>query len=242
MGNERRLTTQYERFANAYARHAAVSPYNVRYERPAMQAALGDVRAKIVLEAGCASGESTALLLAAGAAQVIALDASAALLDLVRARFDGRVRAVCADLSRPLGVIEGASVDVVFSSLTLHYLADWTVTLAEFRRVLVPGGTLLFSTHHPAMTVPLVENYFATQLVRDVWSMDGAQVEVSYYHRPLQAIVDAVRDAGFSLERMLEPRLEPAAAAEAGSAEAEAGFARLARAPWFLIVRATKPA
>ncbi len=45
---------------------------------------------------------------------------------------------------------EAGSFDLVFSSLTLHYVKDWGATLSEMRRVLAPGGDIVLSTHHPA--------------------------------------------------------------------------------------------
>jgi SAM-dependent methyltransferase len=226
----------YEEFAVAYARHTAANSYNTRYERPAMHAELGDIHGKAVLDAACASGEHTKLLLEAGAARVIAVDASQALVDIARSRFDNRVQVVCADLTAPMTFAREASFDVVFSSLTLHYFERWEPTLREFFRVLVPGGLLLFSTHHPAMTGPRVQNYHATQLVVNTWKVDGNETEVRFYHRPLQAILDLVIGAGFRIERVVEPRLTTQA-----SDVDDQTFATLSTKPWFLIVRAEKP-
>lgn len=226
----------YEDFAAAYARHAAVSPYNARYERPAMHAVLGNIHGKTVLDAACASGEHTKLLLEAGAAHVVAVDASRSLVDITQSRFDNRVQAVCADLTAPLTFAQDASIDVVFSSLTLHYFEKWEPILREFFRVLVSGGSLLFSTHHPAITEPSVRNYHETQLVVENWNIDGSEAEVRFYHRPLQAILSPVVRAGFRIDSVVEPRL----ATQAPEVDDET-YARLSTKPWFLIVRAEKP-
>ncbi|MEO6913245.1 MAG: class I SAM-dependent methyltransferase [Candidatus Baltobacteraceae bacterium] len=224
--------SDYDAFAAEYAAHAAVSIYNAGYERPAMQALFGDLRGLRVLDAGCAAGEHSAHLLQCGA-EVIAIDRSAAMIAMVRARFGDRIQTHCADLEQPLPFLEDGSVDLVFSSLTLHYLQEWGGVLAEFRRVVRPGGRLLFSTHHPAMTAPLVSNYFATQLVIDRWKIGARDVEVTFYHRPLQTIIDALIIAGFSLRSLIEPRLtaRPPLASNAD-------FERLAHNPWFLIIDA----
>ena len=54
---------------------------------------------------------------------------------------------VCADMGRlPLA---DASVDMIWSNLALHWLTPPDSAFAEFRRVLKPGGLLMFSTLGP---------------------------------------------------------------------------------------------
>jgi 2-polyprenyl-3-methyl-5-hydroxy-6-metoxy-1,4-benzoquinol methylase len=47
---------QYQGHAEAYARHAAVSPYNAGIDRPTVLALLGDVDGLRILDAGCGPG------------------------------------------------------------------------------------------------------------------------------------------------------------------------------------------
>ncbi|MGZ3518271.1 MAG: class I SAM-dependent methyltransferase [Vulcanimicrobiaceae bacterium] len=225
----------YDTHAHEYAVHTATNVYNTHYERPALQAQLGDVRGKRVLDAGCASGEHTALLLERGA-EVTAVDASASLVAIVRERFGRRVRAERADLREPLTFLDDASIDIVMSSLTLHYLEDWSLPLREFARVLVPGGRLVLSTHHPSMTAPMATNYFRTELVNDVWRMNGHDVEVQFFHRPMEAIVTPFLNAGFTLDALVEPHL-----AEPDPAIPPQTYERLSSEPTFLILKAHRP-
>lgn len=224
--------SSYDAFAREYAAHAAASPYNAKYERPAMQGRLGDVRGKRVLDAACAAGEHAALLLERGA-YVVAVDTSAALIGMVGERFGDAVETHCADLREPLTFLPADSIDIVFSSLTMHYLEDWTVALREFARVLVPGGRVLISTHHPAMTAPLVNGYFETQLVCEKWRIGERDVDVQFYHRSLETIVAAIVGAGFIVDAIAEPHLmhpDPAIPA--------VDYERLSSEPWFIIVDA----
>lgn len=223
--------------ARAYAAHSAQNFCNAKYERPALLAMLGDVRGMSVLDAGCAAGEYAAYLLAHGA-HVTAIDASAAMTDIVKERFGERVTAKQHDLREPLTWSSDGAFDVVLSSLTLHYLRDWSVPLAEFHRVLKPGGTLLVSTHHPLMTYSLfrdaIGSYFDTVLVRDSWDIGGTPHDVCFYHRPLQDVAGALLHAGFSIERIVEPCLtEPQPGMDAQ------WFERLRTQPWFLIIEAS---
>jgi SAM-dependent methyltransferase len=220
--------------AAAYARVSAANVANAAYERPAVRALLGDVRALDVLDAGCAAGEHAAWLAGHGA-RVVALDASEPMVRLARERVGERARVMRADLAAPLP-FAGAAFDAVLSSLTLHYLADWAAPLRELARVLRPGGRLVLSTHHPYLTLDLVEDYHAVQLVREAWSGFGDEpVAMQFYHRPLQRIVNDVVAAGFVLHGLHEP--QPVSdAGEGGAALAE----RFRTRPGFLIVDARR--
>lgn len=222
----------YEAGARDYERHADSSLHNAGYERPAMLQILGDVAGLRIIDAGCAAGYYSAAF-AAKASSVIALDVSAEMIRLVDEKQLPNVEARVHDLSEPLAWIGDATVDLIVSSLTMHYLASWNMTLREFYRVLVPAGRLVISTHHPAMTAPLVDDYFEVQDVRDKWTIGGIPREVTFYHRPMSTVVNELISARFTLRRLIEPRLE----SRAGATDEER---RLATRPWFLILDAVK--
>lgn len=80
----------------------------------------------------------------------IALDFSLAMLPRpgwLAGLVGARELAVCADLAR-LPLAEG-SVDLVWSNMALHWLTDPMPAFREFRRVLAPGGLVMFSTLGP---------------------------------------------------------------------------------------------
>jgi len=100
---------------------------------------------------------------------------------------------------------------VVVASLVLHYLADWRAPLAELRRVLTQGGTVTFSSHHPAMDWPLHSpgNYFAIIQVTETWQKRGQPFDVTFWRRPLTAITAAISEAGFVIDQLVEPAPRP---------------------------------
>jgi len=230
-------TFNYDDIADVYAARVDAAPYNALYERPAVLDLLPPLADTRVLDAGCGAGWYAAELARRGAF-VTAIDSSASMIRHARERFkspalrSSHVDLRIADLGQPLSFAADASFDGIVSSLVLHYLRDWELTLAEFRRVLEPNGWLVFSTHHPAAEAVRLgtQNYLEVEAVEDYWKWVGT---VRYYRRPLCAIVDALTAAGFAIDRLVEPlptdefrRLKPDA------------YERLQRQPDFLLVRA----
>jgi malonyl-CoA O-methyltransferase len=112
----------------------------------------------VVLDVGCGTGHSArALKERYPRAQVVALDLSEGMLHEARQRQSWRRKfaRVCGDAMRlPLA---SASVDLVFSSLTLQWCTDLDAAFAEFRRVLRPRGLVNFTTFGPDTLVELRE-------------------------------------------------------------------------------------
>lgn len=102
-----------------------------------------------VLDAGCGSGRVTEELVArVPEGRVVALDASASMLDEARRRLRShadRVRFVRADLlaldRRTLG--GDAPVDAVLSTATLHWITDHDRVFANLAAVMRPGAQLV---------------------------------------------------------------------------------------------------
>lgn len=224
----------YDPVAERYAAGSDDAPYNALYERPAMMALLPDVAGARVLDAGCGAGWYAQQLAARGA-RVTAVDASARMVDHARTRLGEAADLRVADLDQPLPFTDGA-FDGIVSGLALEHVRDWDAAFAELRRVLAPGGWLLFSTQHPAFTGArlALPQYLEVVPVRERWGWIGATMP-TFYHRPLSATVNALADAGFAIDRLEEPlpndefaRLHPD------------DYARLLRQPGFIIFRARR--
>ena len=227
----------YEEMAEYYFSYVDRKPFNAYYERPATLSLLPEVAGKRVLDAGGAAGWYTQWLLEKGA-EVTAVDFSAGMIEMTRKRVGERAQIIRADLNEPLDFMAKESCDIVLSSLALHYLKDWTLVMSEFHRILAKGGRLIFSVHHPFMdfTVFQRDNYFLTELLDDEWETQKGKVKVQFYRRPLSQILSAVLEAGFLLEKVLEPMPTE----EFKSAQPDA-YRRLIHKPQFLFLRARKP-
>jgi len=104
-------------------------------------------RFPVVLDAGCGWGRALQFLKQSFRPDhLIGIDIDAALVARAQRRAAAEGLAVdlrVGDVSR-LDLAE-ESVDLVFCHQTFHHLVDQERALAEFRRVLRPGGTLLFA-------------------------------------------------------------------------------------------------
>jgi len=195
----------YDGFARAYAHRNETNPFNALYERPAILDLAGEVSGLRVLDAGCGAGLHAAALIDRGAT-VTGVDLSEALLDVARERLGPEVPLHRADLGRPLAFPDDA-FDLVLSSLVMHYLAEWEPTLREFHRVLVRGGRVVMSTHHPLMAARVTgsDDYLGTYTFTEDWEQDGRTMSMRFWHRPLRAMLTAFTAAGFTVEDIVEP-------------------------------------
>jgi SAM-dependent methyltransferase len=225
-----RTAAQYDAMARAYSDFNAVNAANAHYERPATMALLGDLAGKRVLEAGCGGGTLTEWMIEKGAL-VTAFDVSGEMAALTSERVGDRADIRQHDLQDPLAFAADGSSDVVVASLVLHYLRDWEPVLAEFRRVLAPSGLVVFSTHHPSWDwqVHSPENYFAIKQVSETWMRGGEPFEVTFWRRPLRAMVGAVRGAGLLIEDLVEAEPLP----ELAEKDPES-YEQLRTSPFFL--------
>jgi len=226
----------YEALADGYAKWAMTKAHNAYYERPAMLSLLPDVDGLRVLDAGCGPGIYAEWLLDRGA-DVVCVDASPRMLAHTRDLVGDRAVVIEADLGGPLDFLDDSDFDLVIAPLVIDYLSDWPAAFAEFYRVLKPGGRFVASKEHPASdyTQRLASNYFKKHLISAVWRGFDKPVEVTAWHRPLQDLINSLADAGFRIERLVEPLPVPEFKEEDPD-----DYEKLLRWPGFLCVRAVK--
>jgi len=105
--------------------------------------ALGDLRGRLVLDAGCGGGLVARELAAAGAT-VVGMDRSGGSLRVARRAVATPLRPVQARLERLPFADE--AFQVVVAADVLEHVPDLPAAMAELARVLAPGGSLVFDT------------------------------------------------------------------------------------------------
>lgn len=209
------------------------SVYNSDYERPAMMRQIPtELENKHVLDAGCAAGWYSEQFINRGA-NVVAIDSSPNMIEAAKRRLGANATVLNMSLEEKLPFAD-ATFDYIVSSLVLHYIKDWTFTFQQFKRILKPNGMLLYSVHHPFMDRRLSksDDYFATELIVDKWKKGGKLVEVPFYRRPQQEIVNTTLKY-FSLSELIEP--QPTKSCYVKEPDQ---YEKLMKNPHFLIIKA----
>ncbi|MFB6173247.1 MAG: class I SAM-dependent methyltransferase [Halobacteriales archaeon] len=170
-----------------------------------------DVTGTEMLELGCGGGQC-AVALAKRGADVTGVDISAEQLGYARARaaeHDVAVGFVQGDVT-DLGVA-GQVFDVAYNAWVFQWVGDLDACFEETYRVLRDGGRFVFSLPHPVYTLAdpethrVEESYFDTG--RRVTANEDGPDQVTYRHA-VGDVHNALVDAGFRVERLLEPGSE----------------------------------
>ena len=168
-----------------------------------------------ILDLGAGTGFfSSALLKRYRKADVVALDIAENMLQQVRSRgsWFRKPRCVCADgESLPFA---DDSFNLIFSNLMLQWCVDLEATLTELRRVLAPGGLLMFTTFGPDTLMELRASWEAVDgfthvnsfvdmhdvgdsLMNTRWAepvMDSERITVTY--RELSTLMQDLKQIG----------------------------------------------
>lgn len=165
--------------------------------RPFRQRVIGAAEGR-VLEIGCGSGLNLPLY-GAAVRTVIALDPSAELLRMARDRAVGAsIPVELLEASAEAMPIDTGSVDTVVTTWTLCSIADAPRALAELRRVLKPGGALLFVEHGRAPE-PGVARW--QDRLDPLWHRVAGGCHLN---RKMDALIT---DNGFSIDTLVNTRL-----------------------------------
>jgi malonyl-CoA O-methyltransferase len=202
----------YELWAETYP-PVAHNPL-MRVEQDVVEPLLAHLRSTRALDVGTGSGRYVPLLQATGAAMVLGLDFSLAMLKRGAGASPGAGRPrVCGDACR-LPFTRGA-FDLINASLMVGDVADLGLWSREMARVLTNGGHLVYSDFHPS--------WAQRGWSRTFRSADGALHDVSFNPHAIEDHLTALERAGLRVRAIREPRF---AAPRGGSDPGIAAFRR----------------
>jgi SAM-dependent methyltransferase len=183
-------------------------------EWPVLQSMLPPLAGARVLDLGCGFGAFARWAREMGAASVLGVDRSKNMLARARAQTqDPGVTYSLTDIAHL--ALSDPAFDLVYSSLTLHYIVDFGALCGAIRGLLVPGGHLVFSVEHPLFTAPRQPGWRTEPDGAKVWPINDYLLEglrvtawitpgVVKYHRTVASYVNSLLAHGFQLVRLEE--------------------------------------
>jgi SAM-dependent methyltransferase len=209
---------------------------------------LGDVAGQRAIVLGCGGGQDC-IALAKRGATVIGVDLSDKQVEYGRrlAEREGVMVTLMQGNVEELRGIDDETHDIALSLHAMNYVERADRAFEEAYRVLRRGGLFVLSVHHPmdgslsdAPPYAVEKRYWDEQ--RD-WQWDFSEAKASArmrsWYRPVSAWFELLTDAGFRVERLLEP--PPVADSDEpwrwlGSTKDKAELI-----PYTLIMKAVKP-
>ncbi len=168
-----------------------------------------------VLDIGTGEGQ-VARVLAAQGSRVVGIDPFVGQIDTAVVRAGGPAYLLAEAAGLPFA---DASFDAAVACLVFEHIDDVDGAIGEVARVVRPGGRFVFLLNHPLLQTP-GSGWIDDQILdppEQYWRIgpyldEQATIEevqkdvfVRFIHRPLSRYVNALADAGLTLERMLEP-------------------------------------
>ncbi|MGC1208874.1 MAG: methyltransferase domain-containing protein [Ornithinimicrobium sp.] len=187
----------------AFAARVNAPGLNSLHERPAVLELIGDVGSQRIADLGCGAGNYLVELARRGA-QVTGVDGSQALVAHAHMAAGVGAQVVHHDLEQPLAFLNDHSQDGVLCALVLHHLNDRPQFLKEVHRILRPGGWLVVSSTHPTADWGRFGGSYFDQ--RWVTRPLDDRYSIEYQLIPLSILVNELLDAGFVLDKMIEPQ------------------------------------
>ncbi len=200
--------------------------------RPSMFRLVRTFRKKDILEVGCGNGYLGPIFIRAGANRVLMMDISKDNLKIAQNRNKSKkVKFLNHDATRKWP-LRPSTFDVVYSDMMLNEVKNIKVPIEESYRCLRKGGQLVIAVTHPAWdlfeyarrtfegsspTIPEAGPYFERKYCEYIMSTNslGAKYSehykrnfaVEHFQRPLSDYFDHLINAGFKVERLVEPEL-----------------------------------
>jgi ubiquinone/menaquinone biosynthesis C-methylase UbiE len=250
------VRSQWEENAELYANLIADSgtPHHKEILNPSVEALLGPVSGKHLLDAGCGEGYLSRYYASKGAI-VTGVDFSEKMIEIAKEKSgDSPVKFQVGNLC-DLKEFSDSDFDMILCNLVLLNVSCLTESMVGFSRILKQGGILVFSIVHPAFNFYgpgawemgeknpktnrreglyfKIDQYTDEKVYERYWrTREGEKFPepMTFYHRTITTYFTELMNAGFQIEVIDEPLPDAK----------NAFFDRERRIPFFLVVKASK--
>lgn len=184
---------------------------------PTLKKLLPDLKGLNILDLGCGYGWHCIYAKEKGAKKVIGIDISDKMLDVAKEKSKGL------EIEYHQGTlfeqaIQHESLDLILSSLVIHYIQDYESLVKEIHALLKVGGEFIFNVEHPTFTAAgsqdweydedgkvkhfPVDNYYYEGKREAIFLGE----KVTKYHRTLTTYIMTLLDNNFSIEAVVEAK------------------------------------
>lgn len=206
-------------FSQYIAKRRRGNSPNELLEEPIIDAFLGGIKNKELLDLGCGDAAYGRKLLESGLKSYHGIDGSTNMISLAQQSLSGLTQA-----RLEVKEIEGLNLpaecyDIVLSRLVLHYIEQLEAVFTAVKTCLRKEGCFIFSVEHPIITSNYESYHQQTKVRRQNWVVDnyffsGQRVnqwigkEVIKYHRTLDEYIQLIKATGFEIEEIRESKPE----------------------------------
>ncbi|MEI3607057.1 class I SAM-dependent methyltransferase [Pseudogracilibacillus sp. SE30717A] len=195
--------------------------YNDFIEQPAIKSIVPNMKGKSVLDLGCGDGHFSKYCIENGAKKVIGIDISTNMIERAKKiNGDKHIEYICVPMEDLK--LTNQQFDLVISSLSIHYVEDYSALIRNINRLLKSNGEFIFSTEHPIVTARkgtshwisteennklhwALDNYHEEGKREHDWFVDGVVI----YHRTISTLINTLIENGFVLDKIVEPQPTP---------------------------------
>jgi len=256
MNMEKRNISGWSGMSDEYQKQSFISLTNIHLA----PLSLGDEEVGLIdnfvgkrfLELGCGAAQNSIVADSKGACAIAVDGSSRQLYHALKLKIESNsnVELIKADLEN-LDWIKGESFDYVISMFALEFVEDIERFIGQCFRILRSGGTFILSTAHPLSAFEwdheksqlIVNDYFNPPL--EIWKASksvGNSPNFTLF-RTISEIFTTIANAGFVVERLLEPVAEhemDRAKVPYGGHYWEPFRDRLERIPFAIVIKAGK--
>jgi len=216
-------------------------------EQPAIKSLILCLKGKSVLDLGCGDGHFSKYCIENGAKNVVGVDISKNMIERAKKlNQDDNIEFMCLPME-DMG-LTNQKFDLIISSLSIHYIEDYSAMIQKINELLKSSGEFIFSTEHPIATARKGSNHWikTEDGNKSHWALDNYQEEgirvhnwfvddsVVIYHRTVATLINTLIEHGFSLDKIIEPQSTLA------GIEKMPDLINESRSPSFIIIKSKK--